>query len=189
MQTNREFYFSVGINDIPWDRLVHWYGRATDFPAYFYDLLSGEPTRQKAAIDQIGINIEHQDGIMMATPFTLLFLFRLLSFDKTNKEQILSKILTVAKAAQFQLQLYEKRETPTTINSIRELLTGKYIWPEFESEHQDEINGEVYNYDDVHYYWLKYTFDIIETFSFILARLTEKNEIDISGQILAIIEN
>jgi len=89
MKTDKEFYFSVGLNDIPWDRLVHWYGRATDFPTYFSDILSGEPERQTTAINKIGINIEHQDGIMMATPFTLIFLFRLLSFDNTNKKQIL----------------------------------------------------------------------------------------------------
>lgn len=184
MQTDKEFYFSVGLNDIPWDRLVHWYGRSTDFPTYFSDALSGEPERQSTAINKIGINIEHQDGIMMATPFTLIFLFRLLSFDNIDKKQILDKILTVAKATKFQFELYENQEIPTTIHNIQELLSEKYIWATFESELQDEINWEEYNYSDEHYYWLKYTFDVIRTFSSILTNLTDKEDINIANQIL-----
>ena len=188
MQTNKEFYLSVGLNDIPWDRLVHWYGRSTDFPAYFYDILSDQPERQKAAIDKIGINIEHQDGIMMATPFTLIFLFRLLSFNNTNKIQILEKILIVAKATKFQFELYENQEIPTTIDNIQELLSEKYIWATFESELQDEINWEEYNYSDEHYYWLKYAFDIIRTFSPVLRNLTDNEDRNIANQILSTVE-
>lgn len=183
--TDKEFYFSVGINDIPWDRIVHWYGRSTDFPAYFYDILSNQPERQKVAIEKIGINIEHQDGIMMATPFTLIFLFRLLSFDNINKKQILDKILNVAKATKFQFQLYETRDTtPITIGSINDLLSEKYIWKKFESEEQDEINWEEFDYSDEHYYWLKYTFDIIRTFSSVITQLTDKEDINIVNQII-----
>lgn len=182
--TDREFYFSVGINDIPWDRIVHWYGRATDFPAYFYDILSDQPERQKVAIEKIGINIEHQDGIMMATPFTLIFLFRLLSFENINKKQILEKILTVAKATKFQFQLYETQDIPITIGSISELLSEKYIWEKFESEEQDEINWEEFDYSAEHYYWLKYTFEIIRTFSSVMTQLTDKEDINIANQII-----
>jgi hypothetical protein len=188
MRTNKEFYLSVGLNDIPWDRLVHWYGRSTDFPTYFYDILSDDPERQKAAIDKIGINIEHQDGIIMATPFALIFLFRLLSFDTTNKNQILDKILTVAKATKFQFEFYENKVTPTTIDNIQELLSEKYIWPIFESEDQDEINWEEYDYGDEQYSWLKYTFDIIRAFSFILTKFTDKTEVDIASEILATVD-
>lgn len=188
MKTDKEFYLSVGLNDIPWDRLVHWYGRSTDFPAYFYDILSDQSERQKEAINKIGINIEHQDGIMMATPFTLIFLFRLLSFDNTNKKQILDKILTVAKATKFQFELYENQEIPATIHSIQELLGEKYIWATFESELQDEINWEEYNYSDEHYYWLKYTFDIIRTFLPVLINLTDNEDRNIANKILSTVE-
>ena len=188
MLTNQEFYFSVGLNDIPWDRLVNWYGRSTDFPNYFYDLLSDETERQKKAIDKIGSNIEHQDGIIMMTPFALIFLFRLLSFEKTNKNQILEKILTVAEATKFQLGLFEKKEIPTEINNIQELLNEKYIWPTFESELQDDIYWEEYGYGKEHYYWLQYSFDIIKTFSFILKKFTDKTQVDIATQILATID-
>ncbi len=188
MLTDKEFYFSVGLNDIPWDRLVHWYGRSTDFPAYFYDLLSDQPERQKAAIDKIGKNIEHQDGIIMATPFSLIFLFRLLSFDKTNRKHILDAILKVAKAAKFQLGLYENQEIPDTINSIKELLSEKYIWPPFESELQDDINWEEIDYRSEHYYYcLKYTFDIINAFSCILTDFRDEQEIEIANRILTIV--
>ena len=115
-------------------------------------------------------------------------MFRLLSFDKTNKKQILDKILTIAKATEFQFEFYENRERPTTIGNIQELLSEKYIWATFESELQDEINWEEYDYSDEHYYWLKYTFDIIRTFSSILTKLTDKEDINIANQILATVD-
>ncbi len=124
----------------------------------------------------------------MATPFTLIFLFRLLLFDNTNKRQILDKILIVAKATKFQLEFYENQEVPTTINYIGELLSEKYIWPTFQSEPEDEKNWEEHDYGDEHYYRLKYTFDIIRTFSFTLIKLTGKADITIANQILATVD-
>ena len=185
MRTDKAFYFSVGLNEIPWDRLVHWYGRATDFPNYFNDILSDDPERQKEALDTIGGAIEHQDGIIMATPFSLIFLFRLLSFDKTDKKRILDIILIVADSAKYQFESYENQEAPTTIGNLQELLKEQYIWPVFESESQDEVNWEGYGYDNEHYYWLKYIFDIIKAFSFLLTKFADEAEMAIANQILA----
>lgn len=186
--TDKEFYFSAGLHDIPWGRLVHWYGRATDFPACFYDLLSDDPVKQKTAIGNIAMNIEHQDGIMMATPFTLIFLFRLLAFESTNKIQILNTVLTVIKAAKFQTGYYENEVVENKITHIQELLDEKYIWPEFESEDQDEICWEEFEYRDEHYFWLKYIFDITEAYSFTLTGFTEEAEMNTAGKIITVLK-
>ncbi|MDR6923374.1 hypothetical protein [Chryseobacterium sp. 2987] len=184
MQTDKEFYFSAGLYDIPWGRLVNWYGRSTDFPACFHDMLSDDPEKQKAAIGKIEMNIEHQDGIMMATPFALLFLFRLLAFDQTDKKQILKTILAVVKAAKFQTEYYEGQEIENKISHIQELLDDQYIWPEFESEDQDEMHWEEFEYGDEHYYWLKYIFEIAKAHSFILTKFTDQTEIDTAKEII-----
>ncbi|MBC7862751.1 MAG: hypothetical protein IAF38_07225 [Bacteroidia bacterium] len=189
MQTDKEFYFSVGLEDLPWNRLVHWYGRSTDFPDYFYELLADSHVRQKIAIREIGSNIVHEtDGIIMATPFTLLFLLRFLSFDKTNKTDVLYQILDVAKAAKFQFDFFLGEPADIKIECVQELLTEKHLWPKFESEELDKINWEKYSYNDVHYYWLKYTFEIIKTFSFILKEFKNEPEMEVATKILATLE-
>lgn len=38
MNRNYEFIRSVSTDDIPWNRLVTAYGRATDFPSYLHAL-------------------------------------------------------------------------------------------------------------------------------------------------------
>ncbi len=187
MHTDQEFYFSAGLYDIPWERLVHWYGRATDFPAFFFDMLSDDPEKKKTAIGKIEMNIEHQDGIMMATPFALLFLFRLMAFGQADKKQILKTILAVVKAAEYQTGYYEGQEVERKISHIQDLLDDQYIWPEFESEDQDEIHWEEFEYGDEHYYWLKYIFDITGAYAFTLTNLTDQTEKDIAGEILKLL--
>jgi len=166
---NSEFYLLVGINDIPWDRTVHWYGRASNFPGLLKNLISEDLTIQQSSINKIKNNIEHQDGIIMATPFTLIFLYRILSVDKTKIDgilnDILDTILVCLEAAKFQLDLYSENPIDNNITSIKELLSEKYLWKKFESEEQDEINWKEYDYSEEHYYWLEYTINIANFFT------------------------
>ena len=166
---NSEFYLFIGINDIPWDRMVHWYGRASNFPELFKNLLSENLAIQQASINEIKNKIEHQDGIIMVSPFTLIFLFRTLTINKTKIEKIINDILDTIliclKAAKFQLEFYSKLPIGNNIKSIEELLSEKYLWKEFESAEQDEINWEEYNYRGEYYYWLDYTIDIVRFFT------------------------
>lgn len=175
MDKNEAFYFSVGVNEIPWDRIVHWYGRATDFPLLFNDLLSDDSKKQKEALNKIKTNIEHQDGVIMATPFTLIFLFRLLSFSNADKIAILEVILVVFRATKFQLEFYEDKEIDNLIEgqieNIEELLSDQYLWPVFENKDQDEILWEEYDYSDEHYSWLMFIFDIGKAYSDVIKAL------------------
>ena len=163
---NREFYLFVGVNDVPWDRIQHWYGRASNFPTLFKQLLSKDEVVQKEAIDEIKNKIEHQDGVIMATPFTLLFLFRVLTIDKKKIEKILNDILDTIlvslQAAKFQMDNYES--ISNKMITIYELLSEKHLLPAFESEEQDEIIWEEYDYSEEWYYWSYYTIHIAQSF-------------------------
>lgn len=162
--TNDGYYFLVGVNDIPWNRIVHWYGRATGFPELLAELTNADLIKQEYAINKILVNIEHQDGIIMATPFTLIFLFRSLSLASVNKQGILKAILKVLKAAKFQDGFYGSENASPEITNIQDLVTEKYLWPEFESEEQDELNWEEYSYAEEYCSWIKYTLDIAKSF-------------------------
>jgi hypothetical protein len=49
--------------DVPWDRIVHFFGRATDVPTWGEDLAKPE---HKRAEDLLLRNLEHQDGVIQA---------------------------------------------------------------------------------------------------------------------------
>jgi hypothetical protein len=176
MKSDKLYFLNVGVNDIPWERIIHWYGRATNFPKLFEDILSDDKIKQQNAFNEIKKNIEHQDGIMMATPFTLIFLLRLLSFNNTNKDSLLKIVLTVMKASEFQLQFYKEININLPLYSSQDLLSEKYLWPPFESEEQDEINWEEYEITNEQYYsWVLFTFDVIESFSGLLEKMASNN--------------
>lgn len=65
----------MNIEDIPWDRIVHWYVRATDYPKYFELIKNGSLEEQEKSLNEIQMTIEHQDGIIFVTPVALPFLF------------------------------------------------------------------------------------------------------------------
>lgn len=193
--TNDGYYFLAGVNDIPWNRIVHWYGRATGFPELLAELRAADLTKQEYAINKILVNIEHQDGIIMATPFTLIFLFRSLSLAGVNKLGILKAILKVLKAAKFQDGFYgaesanpEVKPADPEINSIQDLITEKYLWPEFESEEQDELNWEEYNYAEEYCYWIKYTLDIAKSFIGVWSVNYNDEEEEVAKQILQLMK-
>ncbi len=73
---NIDFYLSIGINDIPWGRIVGCYSRATNFPTLISKLTSNNHSERKNALNEISLNIEHQSTLYVVTPLTLLFLFK-----------------------------------------------------------------------------------------------------------------
>ncbi len=48
------------LDDVPWQRLGHAYGAATDVPGQLRDLLSDDVETRRVAIWQLGGNIVHQ---------------------------------------------------------------------------------------------------------------------------------
>ena len=171
------YYFSVGINDIPWSRLLHWYGRATDFPSLFNDILSGDPVKGLAAIETIAVNVERErEGIIMATPFAMIFLFRLLSFDPVNKEDILKQIYVIVDTTRNQWRQYEGERVQEEVKHPGEMLTDAFLFPAFISEEVDETLWDQYIIGNEHYYWLKFILEMVRCFSSVLKTCGELGE-------------
>jgi len=75
----QEYIHNVKVEDIPWRRITTTYGRATDFPKYFEILSKMEDwDAVKNAGEEIAMNIEHQSTLWHATPFAMIFLYRIL---------------------------------------------------------------------------------------------------------------
>lgn len=153
-----EKLYQILINT-PWSRIVHWFGRATDFPEQVNNLLSNKDEEQ--TYNEISKNIEHQDGAFQATPYMVQVLIELLEETQTNKEIILNLLYQVFQASSSFLTgagEAEKEEIPLSED----------LWPEFESEDTDEILWEDFKAEN-YPYWQKHSLEFI---------LDARNQID-----------
>lgn len=145
--------------DTPWSRMVHWFGRATDFPEQVNNLLSNKDEEQ--TYKEISKNIEHQDGVFQATPYMVQVLVELLEEERTNKEIILNLLYQVFQASSSFL-------TGTRKPDKEEVPLSEDLWPEFESEDTDEILWEDFKAEN-YPYWQKHSLEFI---------LKSQNQID-----------
>ncbi len=150
--------YNLNINDIPWSRIVHWIGRATNYPKYLELLKNGSSEEQEKSLKEIQMTIEHQDGIIFATPVALPFLLELLEENNQNKHGILQIIKSIILAVNFQYEYFEIDNSLEKI-SLKELISEKYLWEPFESEDRDEELWEEYPYEPQH--WLVLTAEIL----------------------------
>lgn len=134
------------IKDIPWDRIVHFYGRASAYPIHLNALKNGTNEQRNLALNEIQRTIVHQDSITHVTPIALFFIFQLIKADKTNKGYLLALILAILKATNFQNEGAEanNKQQNTTVN---DLLNESFLWPPFVSDYEDEILWEDYNFE------------------------------------------
>jgi len=119
--------------ETPWDRIVHFYGRASDFPEQVRLILSGEAGL--SVYDEISRNIEHQDGVCQASPFMTEALIELLREDGTHHAAVLAILKRVYDAVRFQLTAFPAPDEP-------ELGLEDELWPPFISEEEDEMLWE-----------------------------------------------
>jgi hypothetical protein len=123
----------AGIDDVPWHRLVHFYGRASDVPPAIRAL--GGPGRE-GAIRHLRGCLEHQDGVIQATPFAVRFILRMREQDPDGVDAI---IRPIAAAAEFTLR---NARGPLPEANWETSLAEDHLWPEFTSERDDEIRWE-----------------------------------------------
>jgi len=161
------------IENIPWSRIVHFYGRATEYPKHFNYILNGSVKEQEKSFSYINSTIEHQDGIIYATPFVVKFIIDFLKFEQTNKIELLKIIYNVLKSVNFQLQLFEK--DPKPIVSIEDLLNEKFLWKEYESEINDEILWEEWDYGEEYLKWITLTGKLIKDSKVLIEKLRFTN--------------
>ncbi len=168
---NIEFYLSIGIKDIPWNRIVGCYSRATNFPTLISKLTSNNHIERKNALNEISLNIEHQSTLYVVTPLTLIFLFRVLNFRKKIETDeticveyvgsILNLILRILNIVKLNLDNIEISNPK--IENLKGLLSEKYLWKEYENEEQEEINWEENICSEDYYYSINLNIvDILE---------------------------
>lgn len=151
-------HYKLNIQEIPWSRIVHWYGRATDYPKYFDFIHTGNAEQQQEAIAKIKTTIEHQDGIIYVTPIALPFIYDLLSKKSTDKKGLLEIIDAVLSAVIFQYEYFEIDHTLKKLTA-KELIRDEFLWAEFIDENEDDFLWEEYSYEPQ--YWLELTTDIL----------------------------
>lgn len=127
--------------DVPWENLVHSYGRASDFPPHIQRLMAGD----KDVYAIIKMNIEHQDTIWPATPFMLRVLLQLINEPQIDKVQLLNIYIVVWNAVYDFVSNYRNR-VEQTMFKLDDILNSDMVWPDFIGEEKDEILWEEFDY-------------------------------------------
>lgn len=140
---------TVQVSDIPWHRLITTYGRATDFPTELDVLWNMESIETiNAAGEELAQNIEHQSTLWHATPFAMIFLFRI--FKKAQEErtqnevahylaeQLVDLFTVIAECIRDGLVLEHADPLPHFVDMLNE----EYLWSEEYDEDEDVLRYE-----------------------------------------------
>lgn len=140
---------TVQVSDIPWHRLTTTYGRATDFPTELDVLWNMESIETiNAAGEELAQNIEHQSTLCHATPFAMIFLFRI--FKKAQEERTQNKVAqylaeqlvdlfsVIAECIRDGLLLEHADPLPC----FEDMLNEEYLWSEEYDEDEDVLRYE-----------------------------------------------
>ena len=140
---------TVQVSDIPWHRLTTTYGRATDFPTELDVLWNMESIEAvDVAGEALAQNIEHQSTLWHATPFAMIFLFRI--FKKAQEERTQNKVAqylaeqlvdlftVIAECIRDGLVLEHADPLPHFVDMLNE----EYLWSEEYDEDEDVLRYE-----------------------------------------------
>ena len=140
---------TVQVSDILWHRLTTTYGRATDFPTELDVLWNMESIETiNAAGEELAQNIEHQSTLWHATPFAMIFLFRI--FKKAQEESTQNKVAqylaeqlvdlfsVIAECIRDGLLLEHADPLPC----FEDMLNEEYLWSEEYDEDEDVLRYE-----------------------------------------------
>lgn len=119
----------IQIPDVPWHRLTTAYGRGTDIPRFI---------KEKKYASLAGL-IEHQGTLWQVTPWTILALMEKLRTEEPLQVSIEEIDLYLAVASALADQDIQE---VGSINSMKELLDDKYLWPEQEDGDEEEWEEE-----------------------------------------------
>lgn len=133
----------MNFDEVPWDRIVHFYGRASDLPGLLADLATG---RHASAEKMLLEKLEHQDGVIQATPIAVHFILQAVAEGRVRDRFAIAHLLRrIVEAARFQLETSGPPSHPMTIEQIT---APDSLWPPFESEETDEMLWEEWNPSD-----------------------------------------
>ena len=145
----KQYIETMKVSDIPWHRLTTTYGRATDFPTELDVLWNMESIETiNAAGEELAQNIEHQSTLWHATPFAMIFLFRI--FKKAQEERTQNKVAqylaeqlvdlfsVIAECIRDGLLLEHADPLPC----FEDMLNEEYLWSEEYDEDEDVLRYE-----------------------------------------------
>lgn len=161
---------TVQVSDIPWHRLTTTYGRATDFPTELGVLWNMESIETiNAAGEELAQNIEHQSTLWHATPFAMIFLFRI--FKKAQEERTQNKVAqylaeqlvdlfsVIAECIRDGLLLEHADPLPC----FEDMLNEEYLWSEEYDEDEDVLRYEEEDVfpDDLFFSFYYYSLEVL----------------------------
>ena len=161
---------TVQVSDIPWHRLTTTYGRATDFPTELDVLWNMESIETiNAAGEELAQNIEHQSTLWHATPFAMIFLFRI--FKKAQEERTQNKVAqylaeqlvdlfsVIAECIRDGLLL----EYADPLPCFEDMLNEEYLWSEEYDEDEDVLRYEEEDVfpDDLFFSFYCYSLEVL----------------------------
>ena len=127
---------------VPWGQLVHFFGRGDELPPLMTALWTGEAAQRQQAARQLAGYLEHQDSVMMATPFAVRALLTRLDASLAQGNafpaELAAVLLPVVAAVTDSLR---NSHVPSQL-TLDELQAPELLWPPFESEDEDEALWE-----------------------------------------------
>jgi len=191
MDKNQKFVSSVKIADIPWPRLATAYGRATDFPQYFEAMLGSDASEAEKAVEQIALNIEHQNTLWPATPFAMIFLARILEKAFSDIKKDVNRRIAVSlldlfiEVAQI-FNMGDEMEHADPLPFFSDMLKEEYLWPEEYDEEDDEGRYEEDEGpfpDDLFYSFYYYSCEVLKFSKDTLSKYSNVDGSEVSDKV------
>lgn len=163
-----QYIKEIKIEDVPWHRLTTVYGRATLIPQYLNDLWEMQDMEKvRRANYEILMNIEHQNTLWHATPFTMIFLVRILekatekSANNICAKFIVGQLVNFFDYIEECYQYANSMEHAEALLEFSDLLHEDYLWSEVYNELEDEIRYEDNPFPDDLFYSFYYYSHIV----------------------------
>src|SRR5215469_14243440 len=83
----------AGLDEVDWSAVSDAYGPATDIPALFRALVSGNPDHREFACELLHQTIWHQGNVYSATAAAIPFLYNLLEADGPHDKEAIAGLL------------------------------------------------------------------------------------------------
>ena len=131
---------------VSWGQLVHFFGRGDELPPLMSALWFGEAAQRRQSARQLASYLEHQDSVMMATPFAVRALLARLDESRAQGKgfpaELAMVLLPVAAAVTDHLQ--SATYTPSQL-TLDDLQAPELLWPPFVDEDADEALWEAWD--------------------------------------------
>lgn len=127
---------------VPWGQLVHFFGRGDELPPLMTALWFGEAMQRQQAARQLAGYLEHQDSVMMATPFAVRALLTRLTASLVQGDGFPAELATVLLPVVTAVTDYLRNSHVVSGLTLDDVLAPEHLWPPFVSEDEDEALWE-----------------------------------------------